>query len=255
MMRRSLVLAFVPIFAVSSVALAATGTKTPKVTLVQAVSRTDKAQSLRYVLDISVARRAHPATELRVKGVQSRGSLFVHVKELAAVLADGTAVPGPQQSALLDGPFLYEGSPNGVAIDGKIRWLRVPVARIGSKASAITAMRNLSPAPLLRVLDEWSKAKTRAPKGVFHGTVAYDDRIVQTALSGLGGGVQFRDVWFTARVGADGYVHTIRVSGRTADGVRKLSVYVRLSAFGQPVHLTPPGEGTFMDQKTLTLAE
>ncbi len=255
MMRRSLVLAFVSIFAAASVALAATGTKASKVTLVQAVSRTNHAPTLRYVLDITVARTAHPMTELHVKGVRGRGTLFVHVQELAAALADGAAVPGPQQSALLDGPFLYEGSPNGVAIDGKIRWLRVPVARIGSEASAITAMHNLSPAPLLRVLDEWSKAKTLAPKGVFHGTVAYDDPIVQTALSGLGGGVQFRDVRFTARVGGDGYVHTIHVSGRTADGARTLSVFARLSAFGQPVHLTPPGEGTFMDQKTLALAE
>jgi len=254
-MRRSLVLAFVSIFAVASAALAATGTKAPKATLVQAVGHTNQVSTLRFVLDVSVARTHHPTMELQVNGVRGRGSLFVHMKELTAVVAGGAAVPGPQQSALLDGPFLYEGSPNGVAIDGKIRWLRVPVARIGQKASAITVMRNLSPAPLLRVLDEWTRAKTRAPKGLFHGTVAYDDPIVQTALSGMAGGVQFRDVWFTARVGADGYVHTIHVSGRTADGLRTLSVSARLFAFGRPVNLTPPGEGTFMDQKTLALAE
>jgi len=254
-MRRSLVLASVSIFAVASVAPAATGKKAPNVTLVQAVSRTNKAPTLHYMLDISVARAHYPSTGLHVQGVRGRGSLLIHVKALAAVLADGTAVPGPQQSALLDGPFLYEGAPNGIAIAGKIRWLRLPVARIGPQASAIRSMRNLSPAPLLRVLDEWSRAKTRATKGVFHGTVAYDDPIVQTALSGMAGGVQFRDVWFTARVGADGYVHTVHLAGRTADGRRTLSVYAHLFAFGRPTHLTPPGEGTFMDQKTLGLAE
>lgn len=255
MMRRSLVLAFVSIFAMASAALAATGTKGPKLTLVQAVGRTNQASTLRYVLDVSVARTDHAPMGLQVKGVRARGSLFVHMKARAAVLADGTTVAGPQQSALLDGPFLYEGSPNGVAVDGKIRWLRVPVARIGPTAAAITTLRNLSPAPLLRVLDEWSNAKTRAPQGIFHGTVAYDDPIVQTALAGLAGGVQFRDVRFTAHVGADGYVHTIHVSGRTADGLRTLSVSARMYAFGRPVHVTPPAEGTFVDQKSLALAE
>lgn len=249
MMRKSLLLAFVSIFAVASVALAATGDKAPRSTLAQAVDNTNRARTMRYSIAITVLRVAHPSITLRVEGERGRGSLFVHVR----ALADTT--PGPQQSALLDGPFLYEGSPNGVAVSGKIRWLRLPVARIGTQARPIATMHNLSPAPLLRVLDEWTHAKTRSANGIFDGTVAYDDAIVQTALVGLTGGIQFRDVRFSAHVGTDGYVHTIRVTGRTADGQKTLLVIAHLYAFGRPVTPRIPGEGTFVDQKTIGLSE
>jgi hypothetical protein len=164
-------------------------------------------------------------------------------------------VAGPQQSAFIDGPFLSEGSPNGVAVTGKVRWLRVPIARLGPSAPAIAAMRNLSPAPLLRILDEWSNARSHAQHGAFHGTVAYDDPIVLTALSGMTGGFQFRDVRFSAKIGDDGYVHSIRITGSTADRSRSVTVTARLFDFGRPVQVTPPREGTFMDQKLLGLAE
>jgi hypothetical protein len=253
-MHKSLLLAFVSTFAVASVALAATGGKAPRSTLGQAVYRTSHASSLRYAMVIAVTRTHYPSMQLRIHGTRTTGSLYVHVKAFSTVLADGTALPGPQQSALIDGPFLYEGSPNGIAIAGKIRWLRVPVARLGT-SKAITTMHNLSPAPTLRLVDEWSKVRTRAPHGVFRGSVAYDDPIVLTALSGMTGGIEFRDVAFTARIGIDGYVHAITVTGRTADGSRTLLVTVRMSGFGRPVRVPIPGEGTFMDQKLLGLAE
>src|SRR5436305_3134172 len=255
MMRRSLVLGFVATFTVASVALAATGAKAPHATLGQAVYRTTHAPSMRYSMTIAVTRRNHPAVQLRIHGTRSAESLFIHVKAFSTVLGGGTALPGPQQSALLDGPFLYEGSPNGVAIAGKIRWLRFPVARVGRTSKAITTMHNLSPAPLLRLLAEWSKVHTHAADGVFHGKVAYDDRIVLTALSGLTGGIEFRDVAFTARIGDDGYVHAISVTGTTADGSRTLLVKARMFGFGRPVRVAIPGEGTFVDQKTIALAE
>jgi hypothetical protein len=254
-MHRSLLLAFVAIFAAASVALAATGGKAPRATLVQAVDQTRHASTLRYEMDIAVARRHYPAVKLHVKGTRGTGSLFVHVRELATVLSDGTAVPGPQQSALLDGPFLYEGAPNGVAVYGKVRWLRVPVARLGAASKAVTAMHNLSPAPLLRLLGEYSHAGTHAPHGLFRGKLAWDDRIVSSALSGMTGGIQFRDVHFSAQVGKDGFVHTVRVGGRTADGSRTLTIAARLYAFGEPVRVSPPPEGTFIDEKLLNLAE
>jgi hypothetical protein len=254
-MHRSVLLAFVSIFAVASVALAATDREGPKTTLAQAVNKTSGAPSLRYVMVIAVARDHYPAMQLQVHGTRTTGALYIHIKAFSSVLSDGTALPGPEQSALLDGPFLYEGSPNGVPIAGKIRWLRVPTARIGPSSKALATMHNLSPAPLLRLVDEWSKARTRAAHGTFHGTVAYDDRIVQAALTGMTGGIQFRDVSFTARVGDDGYVHSIRVSGKTADRTRTLTATVRMFAFGRPVQVRIPGEGTFIDQKSLALAE
>ena len=82
-----------------------------------------------------------------------------------------------------------------------------------------------------------------------------DDRIVLTALSGMTGGIEFRDVAFTARIGDDGYVHAISVTGTTADGSRTLLVKARMFGFGRPVRVAIPGEGTFVDQKTIALAE
>jgi hypothetical protein len=254
-MRRSLLLAFVSTFAVASVALAATGGKSSQSTLAQSVARTTHASSLRYTMVIAVTRAQAPSMQLRIHGARTTGSLFIHVKAFSSVLGDGTELPGPQQSALLDGPFLYEGSPNGVAVEGSIRWLRIPVARIGTRAPAIGAIRNMSPAPLLRMLDEWTHARTHSPHGVFHGSVAYDDPVVLTVLSGMTGGTEFRDVAFTARIGDDGFVHAIDVTGRTADGSKRLHASVRMFGFGRPVQVSIPAEGTFMDQKLLDLAE
>ena len=242
-------LAFVSTFAVASVALAATGAKPPKSTLAQAVDQTNRARTMRYAMVITMVRTHNPSMTLRVHGTRGHGSLFIHVQAMA------NALPGPEQSALIDGPFLYEGSPNGVAVMGKVRWLRLPIARIGTQAKPIATMHNLSPAPLLRVLDEWTHAKTHSRNGVFHGTVAYDDGIVQTALAGMSGGLQFRHIWFSVRIGSDGYVHTIRLTGRTADGHRTLTVSANLYAFQLPISLRIPGEGTFIDQKLIGLSE
>jgi|SRR5579872_3341521 len=248
-MRRVLALGIVSTFAVTSVALAATGANAPKATLVQAVHRTDRASTLRYVMDVVISRANDPALRMHVRGMRGDDALFIHVQESAS-----TAVFGAQQSAMIDGPFLYEGSPNGVPVLGHIKWLRIPLTRLSAEP-VVSTVHNLTPAPLLRVLDEWSRVRTRSANGTFRGTVAYDDPIVLTALSALTGGIEFRDLRFSARIGDDGYVHTIAVTGRTADGSRSLRVSARLYAFGQPVSLTPPGEGTFMDQKLLGLAE
>jgi hypothetical protein len=254
-MRRSLLLAFISTFAVASVALAATGGKQPKATLVEAVSQTNHASSLHYVMEIAVAHTHHASLKLHVRGARGTGSLFIHVRAFTSLVNDGPAdAAGPQQSAFIDGPFLYEGSPNGVAVAGKIRWLRVPIARLGPSASAITAMHNLSPAPLLRILDEWSRARSHASNGAFRGTVAYDDPIVLTALSGMTGGTEFRDVSFSVKIGDDGYVHSVRVTGTTADKSKSVTVTAHLFGFGRPLRVAPPRQGTFMDQKLVSLA-
>lgn len=246
-------LTFVSALAAASAAMAATPA-TPHLSLVEAVRTTDGVSTLRYVMTISIARRDQPTLRLLVRGTRSRTSLAIHVQSSTA-LADGVSAPGPHQSAIIDGPFLYEGAPDGVAIDGAIRWLRVPVARIGQKALALSNVRNLSPAPLLRLLDEWTNAKGRSADGWFRGTVAYDDPIVLAALSGMTGGVEFRNLRFSAHADKSGYLHTIRVTGETADGMRALTVAARLYAFGWPVRVNVPAEGTFMDEKLLDLAE
>jgi hypothetical protein len=254
-MRRSLLLAIVSSLVIASVALAATDETKQTKTLVQAIRQTRSTGSYRYVMTIAVVRRRYPTVALHIRGVQGPRSLFVHVRAVSSVVGGGTQVPGPQQSAFLDGPFLYEGAPNGVAVYGKIRWLRVPVSSLSQTSKALTSMRNLSLAPLLHVLGESSRARLHAPRGRFSGRVAYDDPIVHTAISGMGGGTEFRDVRYSANVGGDGYVHTIRVTGKTADGSRVLTIKARLYGFGIRVDLTPPAEGTFLDQKLLSLAE
>jgi hypothetical protein len=254
-MRRSLLLAFVSTFAVASVALAATGGKAePRATLVEAVSQTNHASSVHYVMQIAVAHTHHPSLKLNVNGARGTGSLFIHVRAFTSLVNDGPAdAAGPQQSAFIDGPFLYEGSPNGVAVAGKIRWLRVPLERAGT-ARAISAMHNMSPAPLLRILDEWSNVRSHTSNGVFHGTVAYDDPIVLTALSGMTGGTEFRHVFFSVKIGDDGYVHTIRITGTTADKSKTVAVTAHPFGFGRPLRVAPPREGTFIDQKLPSLA-
>jgi hypothetical protein len=199
-------------------------------------------------MTIAVAQQNHPASTLRIQGTRGPELLFVHVK-----VTSSTATQ--EESALLDGPFLYEGAPNGIAVYGKIRWLRVPVSSLSPSSRALTSIRSLSPAPLLRVLDESSLARRPMRNGFFQGKLAYDDAIVHTALSGMAGGIEFRDVRYTARVGTDGFVHAIRVMGRTADGSRTLTIRARLYGFGLRVDLKPPAEGTFMDRMLLNLAE
>lgn len=249
-MHRSILLAAVSIFAVTSVALAGKGGKPPWATLLQAVAQTNHVGSFKYVMTIEVAQENRPTAELQIHGTRGPSLLFVHVKAISS-----TALPGQQQSALLDGPFLYEGAPNGIAVYGSIRWLRVPVSSLSPSSKALTSMRNLSPAPLLRLVDESSLARRHMSTGLFSGRLAYDDAIVHTALSGMSGGIEFRKVRYTARVGADGFVHTINVTGTTADGSRTLTIRARLHSFGLRVDLKPPAEGTFMDRKLLNLAE
>ncbi len=78
---------------------------------------------------------------------------------------------------------------------------------------------------------------------------------MRTAITRLSGGVEFRDLRVTAQVGTDGLVDGIGVTGTTADRATTLDIEARLYAFGRPVHLTPPAEGTFVDQQLTQLAE
>jgi hypothetical protein len=197
---------------------------------------------VRYSIVISVVRESIPA-QLTLRGVSARGKLFVSARQAS----------GSESAAMIDGPFFYERAPNGIAVDGTIRWLRVPIAAIGRSAPALNLVRNMTPAPLLRVLGEANAAPTRGSR--FAGTVQYDDPIVRSAITRFSGGVEFHDLHVTARLGGDGLIHRIRVTGITADRTTTLDIQARLSAFGRPVHLTPPAEGTFMDQQLMQLSE
>lgn len=207
-----------------------------------AIRATESASSVRYSIAISVVRAGVPA-RLTLRGVSARGKLFVSARQAS----------GSESAAMIDGAFFYERAPNGVAVDGTIRWLRVPIAAIGRSSAALNVVRNLTPAPLLRVLGESHAAATHGSG--FAGTVQYDDPIVRSAITRFSGGVEFHGLRVVARLGGDGLIHDVRVTGITADGTTTLDIQARLYAFGRPVHLTPPAEGTFMDQQLLQLSE
>jgi hypothetical protein len=210
--------------------------------LARAVRATESVASLRYSIVISVMRASLPA-QMTLRGISGRGKLFVSARQAS----------GSEAAAMIDGPFFYERAPNGVAVDGTIRWLRIPIDAGGRSAAALDAVRTMTPAPLLRVLGE--SHATPTPGSGFAGKVNYDDPIVRTAITRLSGGIEFHNLRVTAALGGDGLIHGIRVTGVTADGTTTLDIQARLFAFGRPVHLTPPAEGTFMDQQLVQLAE
>jgi len=108
-------------------------------------------------------------------------------------------------------------------------------------------MRALTPSPLLRIVAESRVHRTRA-RGSFTGPVRYDDPVVRTALHALGGGIEFRNLRVFVHVARDGRIHSVRLTGRTADGKTTFALHARLFAFGAPVKVVPPRPGTFMDQ-------
>ncbi|HZR94641.1 MAG TPA: hypothetical protein VFA56_03040 [Gaiellaceae bacterium] len=225
-------------------AAAAGGHAAPKPTLTEAVASTAGASSERYTIDVRMTREHTPFT-LHIRGQASRETVSVKLRLGSLRLDDGTVVPGPSGATLLDRSFLYERAPSGLAV-GKVRWLRLSVAALGPGSDDLRAVRATTPAPLLRLLRAAQIAPAREGARAYHGTVAYDDPAMH-ALSKLTGDTEFRHLRVSALVGADGFVHRIVLTGRTADGSTSFSLRARLLGFGEPVHTTPPAPGTFVD--------
>jgi len=239
----------------ASVALAAKGGERARVSsLTEAVSKTIQASSLRYAFDVRIVREGKP-TVMHVSGAWAGSTISVRVRMGDQKLPDGTIVPGPDGAELLDGPFLYERAPSFIVVLGTIKWLRVAVASLSPGSGALQSLHQLTPSPLLRVLNEAHAAPTTPAATLFRGPVAYDDPIVVAALAPLSGGVQFRDLHVSASIGADRLVHGIVIAGRTADGKTTLRIGASLYAFGKPLQVTPPAEGTFIDKQLLSLSE
>jgi hypothetical protein len=239
----------------ASVALAASGGTRARVSsLSQAVARTTQASSLRYSFEVRIVRDGKP-TVMHVRGAWAGSTISVRVRMGDQTMPDGTVVPGPDGAALLDGPFLYERAPSFIVVLGKVTWLRLPVASLSPRSGALQSVHELTPSPLLRVLDEAHAAPTTPAATLFRGPVAYDDPIVVAALAPLSGGLQFRNLHVSASIWTDGLVHGIVIAGRTADGKTTLRIGASLYAFGKPLQVTPPAEGTFLDKQLLNLSE
>lgn len=228
-------------------ALPGGGAADAKPTLAAAAARTAQARSERYAIHVVLTRAGAPVS-LHISGQAGRHTISVRMAVGAVRLPDGSSVPGPNGAALLDGPFLYERAPRGVALGGGIHWLRLDVPSLAPTSAALDAVHAMTPTPVLDVLRAAHVGPHQGAGGSFSGTVAYDDPAVTTGLTKLTGGLQFRDLHVWATLGGDGLVHRVVLTGRTADGRTTFSLHAHLFAFGRGLHVTPPAPGTFVDQ-------
>src|SRR2546423_2634498 len=140
----------ITVFAALSVAFATTRGDAARPALGRALLRTAQAPSQRYELNVRIAKAGAPLN-LHVRGQANAQTISVRLRMGSVTLPDGRKLPGPNAAALLDGPFLYEQAPSGIAVLGKFRWLRLPVESLSPSAPELKALHALTPAPLLRV--------------------------------------------------------------------------------------------------------
>jgi hypothetical protein len=213
---------------------AAGGNKDRSVADVQTANAlTAKASSVHYHFAITLKKASSPMT-LHIHGASQPGRLL-------AKLALGTQTG----TVMLDSNFLYESAPKGIVVLGNFSWLRMDVGRLSPRSQTMSTLRSLTPAPLLRIVAE-SKLH-RLAHGVFVGSVAYDDPVIRTALRDLANGYEFRELRLRVVVGKDGRIHRLLLEGRSADHKTTFVLRARLFAFGAPVKITLPKQGTFMD--------
>jgi hypothetical protein len=231
-----------------SVALGAAGpgTKPRASSLAQAAARTAEVRTQRYALELRIVQDGIPHF-MDAQSEVAPGTISVHLQLGGVVTSDGTVILGSETAGLIDGPFLYERMPEGLS-RGRIEWLRVRIASLSPSHPALRGMHGMTAMPLLHVLAETRAHPVTRNASIFRGTVAYDDPIVVAALGPLTAGLQFRDLRVRAWIGPGGLVRHVRITGRTANRKTTFFVDARLFAFGRPVHVSLPAEGTFMDQ-------
>ena len=230
------------VFAVSVAAAA------PPPGLQAAIERTASAPSRQYAFTVRITKDTLPLV-LRVQGQQSGETISVRLKLRGAKTQNGMLQAAATGATLLLGPFLYEQAPVGVAVAGKVLWVRSHVADLAPDSVKLQAVHALTPAPLLRILGEARVAKAGPGGRLYRGTVAYNNPVVGSSLARLTGGREYRGLRLSAYVGRDGLVHRLLITGHTADRASTLALSARLFAFGKPVHVRPPAPGTFVDDK------
>jgi hypothetical protein len=256
-MRQAVILAPIAMLVVgASVALAATGhaPKPRASSLAAAAARTARVSTQRYAVDLRIMKDSVPHV-LRARSAVAPGTISVWLELAPVRLPNGTFIPGSDTEGLIDGPFLYERMPDGLAAQGSVDWLRVSIASLSPSHPALSGMHGMTAMPLLHVLGEARAHAVTRDASLFRGTVAYDDPIVVTGLRMFTAGLQFRDLRVTAWIDPHGLVRRVRLTGHTADRKTTLLVNARLYAFGRPVRVTPPAEGTFMDDQLLQLSD
>jgi hypothetical protein len=241
-MRRSALILAAALFAALSIAFAAAGGRAAeKPGLADALTRTSHLASVHYAVHVGILQNGMPLA-LHIRGQSDAHTISVHF-----------ATQGMSGGELVYGPFLYEQAPDGIAVYGKIRWLRTRLSRLPASSRELMMLRALKIGPLLDLVGR-GHLEGNAGGRVFRGPVAYDDPVVRDSLSRLTGGLEFRDLRLTVDVHA-GLIDRLRLTGKTADGSSTLSLAAHLFAFNRPLHLVPPKPGTFMDLELERLSE
>jgi hypothetical protein len=241
-MRRIALMLVAAIIAALSIAFAASGGRAAeKPGLADALTRTSQLRSLHYAVHIGIQDNGMPLA-LHIRGQSDAHTISAHFKS-----------SGMSGGELVYGPFLYEQAPDGIAVYGKVRWLRTTLSRLPASSRALTTLRALKIAPLLQVVGRGHLSGNAAGR-VFRGSVAYDDPVVRANLSTLTGGLEFRQLHLTVHVHR-GLIDRLLLTGKTADGSSTLSLAAHLFAFNRPLHLVPPKPGTFMDAELEQLSE
>jgi len=239
-MRRSALILAAAVFVALSITLAASGGRpADKPGLAAALTRTSHLRSLHYAVHIGIRRSGRTLT-LHIRGQSDAHTVSVHFES-----------QGLSGGELVYGPFLYEQAPDGIAIYGKVRWLRTTLSHLSLNSRELQTLRALKIDPLLQLVAR-GHLNGNAAGRVFRGPVAYDDPVVRDSLSHLTGGLEFRKLRLTVHL-QGGLIDRLRLTGKTADGSSTLSLAAHLFAFNRPLHLVPPKPGTFMDQQLAQL--
>jgi hypothetical protein len=224
-----------------SISFAASGGRAAeKPGLADALTRTSRLASLHYAVHVGISENGMPFA-LHIRGQSDAHTVSVHFK-----------TQGMSGGDLVYGPFLYVEAPDGVSVNGTIRWLRTPLAHIPANSRELATLRALKIGPLLAVVARGHLHANAA--GTFRGPVAYDDPVVRESLEHLSGGLEFRTLRLTVHV-QRGLIDHLRLTGKTADGASTFSLAAHLFAFNHPLHLVPPKPGTFMDLELERLSE
>jgi hypothetical protein len=241
-MRRSALMLGATLAAALSIAFAASGGRAAeKPGLAGALARTAHVASLHYAVHVGIREKGQPLA-LHIRGQSDAHTISAHFE-----------TQGMSGGELVYGPFLYEQAPDGIAIYGKVRWLRTTLSRLAANSQELQTLRVLKIGPLLQLVGR-GHLKGNAAGRVFHGSIAYDDPVVRDTLSRLTGGLEFRRLRLTVHL-RGGLIDRLHLTGSTADGSSKLSLAAHLFAFNRPLHLVLPKPGTFMDTELAQLSE
>jgi hypothetical protein len=230
------------LLAALSITFAASGGRAAeKPGVADALTRTSHLASLHYAVHVGIRENGMPLA-LHIRGQSDARTVSVHFR-----------TKGMSGGELVYGPFLYEQAPDGIAVYGKVRWLRTTLSRLPSNSRELETLRALKIGALLDVVGR-GHLRANATGRVFRGAVAYDDPVVREDLSHLTGGLEFRGLRLTVHL-RRGLIDRLQLTGKTADGSSRLSLAAHLFAFNRPLHVVPPKPGTFMDVELEKLSE